>query len=736
LILLFIRPSAQPRFYQSNLLEIKGSTNKNYSFAFTGGIKFPVFESMDLNNDQKEDIVVLDRADNRLLTFINQGITDSVKYLYRPQFEGAFPYFESFIRFYDYNRDGLKDIFTFTYDVNAGLTVYQNTSTGWSISFKKVVNNLSAKYFKTYYANLYVSSLDLPVIRDIDNDGDADILTFGVLGQLMELYDNLSIDSFSIDDSLRFEYADACWGKFKEDDLSNKIILPFSCAAVRGGSLSRHAGSTIELIDYDNDGDQDLILGDVQYPTLNLLINGKKEYHLNYDSMIAIQKNFPSNHAVQIRNMPAAFFIDVNNDGQKDLIASPMDMSIIDTFQSLRQIWLYLGNDTSGNHQFDLISKTFLQDQMLDFGGVSKPVIFDINADGKNDLLVATQGDFYYTYFKNDHIEVFLNKGNNEKPVFELADTNFLNLMSLGLSGISPAFGDLDFDGDADLLLGLKNGTLMFFKNNAGSGQPPVFQLSSSFLDSIDVGEYASPHIYDIDKDGFGDLLIGCENGTISYYHNETSGIHPLTFSLIDNQLGDMQLLPGNKENVFPFIADINNDQMDDLIVGCKTLGLFYISDILSNLSKTFSLKQLKATDFTTNNIINKSIGNMLYPAPVDVNNDHKLDLILGNQRGGLLFYSSLPDTINVSLPENLIQDYTKAIIFPNPAKHLVYINLNNAVSNYQIQIFNFYGQVMYENRSFNNNEAIDVSAFEKGIYLVKINSNNGCFIKRLIVTN
>ena len=361
-------------------------------FAWAGGMNSCQFSQIDLNLDGIKDLMVFDRNGNRMLTFINHGTAGSVDYEYAPQYQAAFPIMSDWVRLIDYDGDGKEDIFTYTV---GGMKVFRNISD--SVLKFKLVTSLLTSYQYNGFINLYVSLADYPVIADIDGDGDLDILTFFSLGTYVQYHKNLSMEKYGNADSLTYKLTEMCWGHFKESPVSNQLILndscPYTCSQNSFQNnledAPRHTGSTLLAMDANDDSVSDLLIGDVGYNGLMMLYNGGTK-----DSawMVSQDTVFPSNsRKINLCSFPAADYVDIDNDGAKDLLVSPFDPALTNA-ENQHSVWLYKNTGTNSSPVFEFQTDNFLQSKMIDVGSGAYPVLFDYDGDGLQDLFIGNYG--------------------------------------------------------------------------------------------------------------------------------------------------------------------------------------------------------------------------------------------------------------------------------------------------------------------------------------------------------
>jgi hypothetical protein len=130
----------------------------------------------------------------------------------------------------------------------------------------------------------------------------------------------------------------------------------------------------------------------------------------------------------------------------------------------------------------------------------------DFNNDKKTDLAVISgnkvsilAGPDFKTSSKT--IEEWIERKKNDK------ETEKVSLID---NGCSLAFADFNFDGKADLLVGLRDGRILTYTG-------PKFEKADAF-DWLDVGDFAAPQFGDVDLDGKADLIVSNVDGRLFCY--------------------------------------------------------------------------------------------------------------------------------------------------------------------------------------------------------------------------
>ncbi len=73
--------------------------------------------------------------------------------------------------------------------------------------------------------------------------------------------------------------------------------------------------------------------------------------------------------------------------------------------------------------------------------------------------------------------------------------------------------------------------------------------------------------------------------------------------------------------------------------------------------------------------------------------------------------------------------------VYPNPAKDQINIDLSSMnTSDASVKIMNANGTLVYEGRTTQNNETINTSSFNRGMYLVQVSSGNNVSNKKIVI--
>ena len=250
-------------------------------------------------------------------------------------------------------------------------------------------------------------------------------------------------------------------------------------------------------------------------------------------------------------NSGALDFVDIDNDGVIDVFIGLADGSTV----------YYENTGTPANPNFS----TQVNDPfgILDVGNIAYPTFVDIDVDGDLDAFIGhSAGEIVFRR----------NIGSISVPQFDMtALNNPFGLSVVPTANASPAFVDIDGDGDLDVFIGNADGNI-FFQRNTGTPTAPSFAaaMMNPFGLSAVAGQ-ASPTFVDIDGDGDLDAFIGDVNGDVWFFEN-TAGANATTpvFAAPVINPGGLGPVSGNAH---PAFVDIDGDGDLDAFIGDRSSG-------------------------------------------------------------------------------------------------------------------------------------------------------------------
>jgi hypothetical protein len=695
---------AQFSYVINDSIPVHGENNVLLTLPWAGGLNAAQFNTIDLNQDGKDDLLIFDRMANKVITYINEND----HYKYAPHYEALIPTdVSNYILLRDFNCDGKKDLFTS--DV-LGIKVYLNTTAlGENLSWQQFLfyagpgetksTVLLTKGFSGLI-NLQMQYDDLPSITDIDSDGDLDILNMRYTADgSIEFHQNFSKERYGTCDSLEFERVTQTWGNVRECTCG---VFAFNGGPCPEGGRTAHAGGkSLLALDVDGDADLDLLLSEASCTTMYLL----KNEGTSTSPVFNQSADFPLTNTINFDIFPGAFYEDLDFDGVRDLIATPNIYSKT-TFNSFlnKSNWFYKNTGTTTAPNFIFIKNNFLQDQMIDVGDNTVPAFTDVDGDGDQDMFISNHSSENF----RGRIALYENTGTKTAPEFNLVTNDFISLSAFNLYNLKISFADIDSDNKADLVFtgtSLQNGTtkLYFLPNKSSSAldvdnQLPIpINISILYTDNICAT--------DVTLDGKTDFLIGKNNGSLEYWKNNGS----LSFSLENPTfLGLTSTI--NRQNPACATSDLNSDGKSDLIIGDQS-GLVQIISDFRNVTDASGIITQIVYNPITETYQSHNLGGRIWPTIVNLFNTNKPAIVVGNILGGV---QVLQNNDGYVLPG--VADIR---VFPNPATNALNIYADRQVS---LRIFSDLGQEVKTATIVNpyENFSIDVSNYSRGLYILQ----------------
>jgi hypothetical protein len=353
-------------------------------------------------------------------------------------------------------------------------------------------------------------------LADVDGDGDLDLMAGNYNDQINRLYlNNGTTDPFSgvtgtdISSDAHFTYSIVMGDVDGDGDLdmlagnsnqTNRLYLndgsadPFS--GITGTDISSDAHDTISIAlgDVDGDGDLDMLAGNWNQ-TNRLYLNTGTAAPFSGVTGTDISGDAHSTNSIALG--------DVDGDGD-------LDMLVGNSYGPNR---LYLNNGTA-----DPFSGVTGTDISSDAHYTYSIAMGDVDGDGDLDMVAGNNGDANRLYKNNGTAVPF-------------SGVTGSDISSDAHATLSIALGDVDGDGDLDMLAGNDGQTNRLYLND---GTTDPFNGVTGVNISSDAHDTRSIALGDVDGDGDLDMAVGNRDQTNRLYlkRNNYNTAHGLGTSL------------------------------------------------------------------------------------------------------------------------------------------------------------------------------------------------------------
>jgi hypothetical protein len=276
-----------------------------------------------------------------------------------------------------------------------------------------------------------------------------------------------------------------------------------------GADISVPGYSVPSYVDWNNDGLQDLIVGEGSgsyTARIRVYLNVGTQSNPQFSGYVYAQSSggdLTCAGSGCLGCFPRVVQWDA--DGNKDLLVG----------QSNGTVKIFLNTNTDDAPIFDDGSLLQVSTANIDVGSRATSTVVDWDNDGKKDLVVgALDGEMH----------LFINEGTDTSPDFvvETLIQEDGSALLVPSARSSPVILDLNGDGTKDILTGNTSGQLLFYANT-GTDAEPLFSgyyLMESEGTPIDLlGDPRSrPFLCDWTGDGYLDILVGAGDGQIHLY--------------------------------------------------------------------------------------------------------------------------------------------------------------------------------------------------------------------------
>lgn len=551
---------------------------------FFGGFNTPRPQFVDIDGDGDEDLFVQEKSD-QIVFFEHVTKGGTSRLVWRTDDYQDLDVGEWF-RFADLDQDGVPDLLA--EETYSHLRAYRNTGTATDPSFELFVDTMRTPAGEPIFSDRQ----NIPNVTDIDCDGQLDLF-LGRLDGTITRYE-------AAGDSAGMPQFAHVTDEFEGIEIVNKQMKGV-----------KHGANTLTFADVDDDGDQDLFWGDFFEPGLLLIENTGS---CGSPSLSGAPEPFPSSNPLETSGYNAPALTDWTGNGQFDLFvgvlggSSDANASLADNF--------YFYEHTGDRYR--LRSRQFVGG--VDMGSESAAAVGDLDGDGTSDVLVANKIE--PTEGATSRVYRLSRRSDADSLTYQV--DGHLDLPSA--YQYAPALGDLTGNGAADLLLGTwRKGGVAYYRND-GNG---TFSRVDELIVERSGGRHLTPALGDLTGNGRLDLVLGAADGSLHFYRNTGSASDP-SFEQVPDVLDGVSV--GSRSA--PALHDIDGDGTLDLVVGTEETLVVLRNEGTPGTPSFPSSPTPVSLD---------GVPQLAHPAVGDLNEDGRAELVMGNERGGLVLFRPVP---------------------------------------------------------------------------------------------
>ncbi len=660
---------------------------KANSHFLRGGYNRIITEQVDVDFDGDLELIIID-CDGKVVELYEHDFSAE---------SGIFPFsimdpnikleyvpFNSWTLFKDLNGDEVVDqlVYTSTFLVDQEISLHKGYQDKL-IKFDESPVRLMRELSNGELTPITFNARSFPFIHDVNQDGHLDLIIFKNSTNALSYY---AWDR-NEDDKIVYRLIDECFKDLKFDFSDEVITSAKLCSGfdsqITPENRSIHADEVFFAIDKTSDLELAYVSNSLN-PNVNLLAPFQDSYQL-------LETEFPDG-SYNLKNFPIINQIKLPDDKWLH-IYSPFD-EIESKFTQAMDMFsgtsLELETEESIKNDFDK--------SLLDVGRHSIPVIFDINNDTREDILIIHDSLRVNFETQTTSIPCLLNMSDDQSLILQYDTISFG--YPIFENNYDLSFADFTNDGRTEALIITENGGVTLVQQDKNS--PIIFEPIPIQINGGSFGRRSRISTIDMDQDGYSDLIIGDESGQISYWKN-TSTNSQNSFELIDQRFGDITLdsICSNQSYSSPTIFTTNNQRYLLISTPCQI-------DFLYNISDPDDIFFVKKFHLRNGNFSEYSVMENF--------------LIAGNIRGGISVYEIKEDISN-SVEPTKEQSFK---IYPQPAMYEFIIELDGSyVNTFTIELYTMEGIPIYEKKLSTHRSLIRCDHLKSGMYILKMTSNN-----------